>query len=215
MSQACSMAKDCAGKLEEDYNYESARDFYEQAASLYETDNQLSQSNQMLAKWADLTILIEDKDKIAKVIQTYDKIGKKYLQQSLVKSSARDFFFKACLCFLANDDLQGAKNSMENYTFEDPAFDNSRQYVFLKGIVAAIEASNADNLSSVVRENARILSLDKANSKLLVDIKKLYVPSQDAPDVVPDLSKPPDLADSPDLVGDAHNEPSGGSRVPA
>ena len=33
----------------------------------------------MLAKWADLTILIEDFAKIAKVIKTYDKIGKKYL----------------------------------------------------------------------------------------------------------------------------------------
>ena len=39
MSQACSMAKDCAEKTEEDYNYEQARDFYEQAANLYEIDN--------------------------------------------------------------------------------------------------------------------------------------------------------------------------------
>lgn len=68
-------------------------------------DNSLSQANQMYSKWADLTILIEDFAKIAKVIKTYDRIGKKYLQQALVKSSARDFFFKACLCFLVNDDL--------------------------------------------------------------------------------------------------------------
>ena len=80
----------------------------------------------MHAKWADLTILIDDKKQIIKVIRTYDRIGKKFLTQSLVRSSARDFFFKACLCFLSNDDLQGAKNSMENYTFEDPSFDNSR-----------------------------------------------------------------------------------------
>ena len=33
----------------------------------------------MNSKWADLTILIEDFGKIAKVIKTYDKIGKKYL----------------------------------------------------------------------------------------------------------------------------------------
>ena len=93
----------------------------------------------MLAKWADLTILIEDFAKIAKVIKTYDKIGKKYLQQALVKSSARDFFFKASLCFLLNDDLQGAKNAIENYSFEDPSFETSRQYEFLNGIVRAIE----------------------------------------------------------------------------
>ena len=39
MSQACSMCKDCAEKLEEDYNYEQAREFFEQAANLYEIDN--------------------------------------------------------------------------------------------------------------------------------------------------------------------------------
>jgi len=59
----------------------------------------------MHAKWADLTILMGDFSKIAKVIKTYDRIGKKYLQQNLIKSSARDYFFKACLCFLANEDI--------------------------------------------------------------------------------------------------------------
>ena len=128
----------------------------------------------MNAKWADLTILIDDNKQIAKVIKTYDRIGKKFLSQSLVRSSARDYFFKACLCFLANDDLQGAKNSMENYQFEDPSFDNSRQFEFLKGLVDAIEAGSMEDLTQVVRSNARIMNLDRANNKLLVTIKKLH-----------------------------------------
>ena len=79
MSQACSLAKSVAEKMEEDYNYEAAREFYEQAAQLYEMDNQQHYANQMLAKWADLSILIEDFAQIAKIIKTYDKVGKKYL----------------------------------------------------------------------------------------------------------------------------------------
>lgn len=78
-SQACTMAKDCAEKCEEDYNYDLAREFYEQAAGLYEIDNAVSYMNQMYGKWADLTLLIGDTKQIAKVIKTYDKIGKKYL----------------------------------------------------------------------------------------------------------------------------------------
>lgn len=148
---------------------------------MFELDNQLSYANQMHAKWADLTILIEDNTQIAKVIKTYDKIGKKYLSQSLVRSSARDYFFKACLCFLANDDLQGAKNSMENYQFEDPSFDNSRQFEFLKGLVDAIEAESEEDLSRVVRTNSRILSPDRAINKLLVTIKKTYCPELNNP----------------------------------
>ena len=129
------MAKDCAEKLEEDYNYELARDFYEQASTLYEIENQVSYQNQMAGKWADLTILIWNMDEIAKVIKTYEKIAKKFLQKSLVRSSATDYFFKASLCYLANDDLPGAKNAIENYGFEDPGFDTSRQKLFLDGLV--------------------------------------------------------------------------------
>lgn len=33
----------------------------------------------MLAKWADLSILTDNKKDVAKVIKTYEKIGKKYL----------------------------------------------------------------------------------------------------------------------------------------
>jgi len=33
----------------------------------------------MNAKWADLSILMEDDKQFAKIIKTYDKIGKKYL----------------------------------------------------------------------------------------------------------------------------------------
>jgi len=124
--QACTLAKDAAEKLEEEYNYDLAREFYEEAAGLYEADNATSYMNQCFGKWADLTILIGDKKEIAKVIKTYDKIGKKYLQKSLVRSSATDYFFKASLCFLYNDDMPGAKNQIENYGYEDPGFDTSR-----------------------------------------------------------------------------------------
>ena len=51
--------------------------------------------------------------------------------------------------------------------------------MFLRGIVQAIEAQSPDDLTKVVRDNARIMSLDKANSKLLVEIKKLHVPDED------------------------------------
>lgn len=56
------------------------------------------------------------------MIKSYNKIGFKYLTQT-VKSSAKDFFFKSGLCFLANEDLIGAKQALEKYSFEDPSWD--------------------------------------------------------------------------------------------
>lgn len=60
---------------------------------------------------------------MAHVIRNYEKVGFKYLGQSLVKSSARDLFFRASLCFLANEDLAGAKLAVEKYSMEDPSFE--------------------------------------------------------------------------------------------
>ena len=125
-TQASSLSKECAEKLEEDYNYEDALKFYEKAAQLYEMDNSVTYANQMNAKWADLSVLVDNMKAIAKIIKTYDKIGKKYMSQPLIKSSAKDYFFKACLCYLANDDMPGAKTAVENYTYEDPNFDTSK-----------------------------------------------------------------------------------------
>ena len=94
---------------------------------------------------------------------------------------------------------------MENYTFEDPSFETSRQYEFLRGIVSAIEAQSPDNLSKTVRDNARIMSLDKTNSKLLVEIKKLHVPDE-AP--VAAAAPIPQSAAELDLVNGGDDIPS-------
>jgi hypothetical protein len=40
--------------------------------------------------------------------------------------------------------MPGAKRSIENYSFEDPSFDTSKQKILLDDIVNAIEAQNAD-----------------------------------------------------------------------
>ena len=110
----------------------------------------MSYMNQMLAKWADLSVMCDDSKQIAKIIKTYDKIGKKYLSQPLVKSSAKDYFFKVCLCYLANQDLPGTKKAMENYTYEDPNFDTSKQKDLLDDIVRAIEIQDGVELAKCI-----------------------------------------------------------------
>lgn len=45
----------------------------------------------------------------------------------MIKTNAKDLFFKAALCYLANDDLVGAKRAIQNYRIDDPNFDGSRE----------------------------------------------------------------------------------------
>ena len=56
-----------------------------------------------------------------------------------MKSSAKDYFFKIVLCYLANEDMPGADRALEKYTLEDPSFDESRPQKFLISIMQAIK----------------------------------------------------------------------------
>lgn len=54
------------------------------------------------------------------------------MKTPLIKSSAKDLFFKVILCYLALDDIVGAKRALQTYNIEDPSFDGSREEEFLK-----------------------------------------------------------------------------------
>jgi hypothetical protein len=101
---------------------------------------------------------------------------------------------------LSFDDLQGAKNAIENYSYEDPSFETSRHSEFLKGLCEAADEKDNDKMIACVREHTRILSLDKVSTKLIVDVKKVYtVEPEDQ--IMPDLTKsdePLDLVNGTD-----------------
>ena len=108
----------------------------------------------MLLKSADLTILGAREGKqgldFGKLIKTYEKIGYKFLQQNLIKTAAKDYFFKSCLCYFANEDEIGGRRAIDNYVLEDPSFDGSRQHKFLNSICAACEAEDPKMFAKVV-----------------------------------------------------------------
>jgi len=49
----------------------------------------------------------------------------------LIKTNAKDLFFRASLCYLAYDDIVGAKRAIQNYTIDDANFDGSREHELL------------------------------------------------------------------------------------
>jgi len=118
--------------------------------------------------------MTDDMKQLARIIKTYDKIGKKYLSQPLIKSSAKDYFFKVVLCFLVNNDMPGAKRSVENYTYEDPNFDTSKQKDLLDDIIRAIDIGDGVELAKCIGIYSQTWTLDKVVVKLLATIKKKH-----------------------------------------
>lgn len=56
------------------------------------------------------------------MIEIYDKVAKKYLENKLTAPSARDLFFRICLLHLSNTDTIGCEKALEKATDEDPSF---------------------------------------------------------------------------------------------
>ena len=69
----------------------------------------------------------------------------------------------------------------------------------------AIEQQAPEQLNKVVRDNARIMNLDKANSKLLVEIKKKHVPDQEPVDMGAGGQAMPQSIGQLDLVNGGDN----------
>ena len=95
----------------------------------------------MWVKWCDLSILViqEEKPDYAKIIKTYDRVGMKALTANLSKGMAKEYFFKAALCYLANHDLIGCNAALQNYACEDPSFENDRKFKFLVKLAEACD----------------------------------------------------------------------------
>lgn len=189
ISQAASLAKECAEKLEEDNYYEEALQFYERAAELYFTDETPTQGNQLLIKASDLIVLTRNYSQLPQAIKNYEKVGKKFLNTPLIKTNAKELFFKSALCFMANDDMVGAKRAIQNYQIDDPNFDSSRENELLmvrtisydnyvQGMLEAIDAKSEDDFIKRVGAFIKMTPFDKVKNQLVAKIKEVHVPDQ-------------------------------------
>jgi len=83
------------------------------------------------------------------------------LASGLAKGLAKDYFFKAGLCYLANQDLTGLKAALATYSCEDPSFEADRKYKFLDKISEACENRDRELFGQTVASYQKITPLDK------------------------------------------------------
>jgi alpha-soluble NSF attachment protein len=66
-----------------------------------------------------------------KAISIYEQVAASSLESSLLKYSAKEYFFRAALCHLCVDMLN-AQHALERYIQQFPAFQDSREYKLLQ-----------------------------------------------------------------------------------
>lgn len=65
-------------------------------------------------------------------IKLYTELGKASIDNALTRWSVKDYFFKAGICYLCNEDLEGCRKALDQFDNLDSTFSSSREAKFLK-----------------------------------------------------------------------------------
>jgi len=175
-SIAAKHQKEIAEMYEQDNMFKEAAEAYQTAADYYDGEGSTSSANQMMLKVAHYCALDEQ---YAKAIEIYEDVAKKSLESNLLKWGVKEYFMKAILCHLANNDLVSAQKAYEKYCEMDISFSTTREGKFVNDIMAAVEAYDVDKFTDVVREYDTITKLDQWKTKLLLKTKNLIKSEED------------------------------------
>lgn len=149
---------------------------YEQAADYFKGEESNSSANKCLLKVAQFAAQLEDYDK---AIQIYEQVAASCLNSSLLKHSAKEYFFRAALCHLCVD-LLNAQHALEKYIQQYPAFQDGREYKLVKTLCEHLEEQNVDGFTETVKDYDSISRLDQWYTTILLRIKKQH---NDCPDL--------------------------------
>ena len=181
--QAGKMAQRIANEFEENFNYEKAIEKYKKAAEYYamESQNTKSMQQQCLLKVADLMCISNHKDMFTEAPKIYEKLGMQYLTTPLLKSSAKDMFFKCVMIFIAKKDEVTAEISLKKYLLEDPTFDDTRDSKFLKNAIKFIsDPPDPDSFRKEIQSYNTLRELDKWKLTMFaIAIKNIEKPEEE------------------------------------
>ena len=162
--QAGKTSQRIANEFEENFNYEKAIEKYKKAAEYFAMESQNTKSNQQqcLLKVADLMCISGHKDMLTEAPKIYEKLGMQYLTVPLLKSTAKDMFFKCVMIFIAKKDEVSAEVALNKYLLEDPTFDDTRDSKFLKNAIKFIsDPPDPEGFRKEIQSYKTLRELDK------------------------------------------------------
>ncbi|CAB3359608.1 Hypothetical predicted protein [Cloeon dipterum] len=155
---------------------EAATSHYEKAADYFRGEESNSSANKCILKVAQHAAQLADYEK---AISIYEQVAATSLESSLLKYSAKEYFFRAGLCHLCVDMLN-AQLALDRYIQQYPAFQDAREYKLLKVLMEHMEEQNVDGFTEAVKDYDSVSRFDQWYTTILLRIKKSV---QDNPDL--------------------------------
>lgn len=204
-----------AGRLTSDIAemYEQAGDKaeailnYQEAYEIHLSDNQPQKAHKWLEKVGELSCDLEDYQRGAEV---FEAMGDFCLNESrLQQMSAKAWYFKAWMCYMALDSVVGAQKATE---FQDKDYNlaDSREAELMTAVVAAVDAIDQVAFTEAVANYDKVARMTPLMYTLLLKIREpIETDEADeaAAEDVPDLDALNIEAAGDDLLLDEDGEP--------
>lgn len=147
---------------------ERAMQHYEKSADYFRGEESNSSANKCMLKVAGFAAQLEHYERAIKI---YEEVAAQSLESSLIKYSAKDYFFRAALCHLCVDSVN-AQHAIERYEEQFPAFGDSRECKLVKNLIKHLEDEDVDAFTGEVKNFDQISRLDQWYTTILLRIKK-------------------------------------------
>lgn len=153
---------------------DKAMHHYQQSADFFRGEESNSSANKCMLKVAEYAGKLEQYEK---AIGIYEKVAGDALDSSLLKYSAKEYFFRASLCHLCIDALN-AQHAIEKYGELYPAFGDSREAKLIKTLAKTVEEQDVEAFTAATQEFDSISRLEAFHTTLLLRVKK-QIPVED------------------------------------
>lgn len=170
LSLAAKHNKDMAELLEAEGDVQRAMFHFEQAAELYDGEEQTSTANTCKLKVAALAA---QADLYVKAVEIFEAVALASLSNNLLKYSVKSYLLNAGLCQLCRNDPVALSNALDRYQEMDPTFIDTRECKFLQELAAATEEGDATAFTNVVAEFDAMSKLDAWKTRVLLTAKRL------------------------------------------
>lgn len=175
LGQAARQLREIAETTEKQGSKDECLIFYRQAADLYAGEEQTSEANKCRTKIATLGAELES---YAEASEIFESMARSYVDNNLLKYSAKGLLLNAGLCQLCLADEVAMRSALERYDDIDLNFANSREANFLKDLADACEEGDVDKFTNTVAEFDNMTRLDGWKTTLLLRVKK-RIPEED------------------------------------
>lgn len=162
---------------EELHNADKAIAAYDDAGEWFFQDQAEALSNKAFLKMADLAATEGNYDV---AVDKYCLVSKRSLNNNLNKWSLKEYFLKAGLCQLANQDTIAANKCLEQFLEWDPSFAQTRECQLLQNLIQAVDDGDEELFTNKLYEFDQFSKLDKWKITITLRIKeKLQAPEDE------------------------------------